>query len=85
MIRVGIKVSVSRRVRQSLAPKEPSRLLPFVSSPKRLSSNRLTRTFHDSLLQEHILPSLGPRHPRSAPLVLQVLVSQQPCHVIDWV
>jgi hypothetical protein len=54
---------------------------PIVSSPEHLSSNRLTRTLHDSLLQGHILPPLGPRHPRPAPLVLQVLVCQ--C-IIDW-
>jgi hypothetical protein len=38
-------------------------------------------TLHHSRLQGHILPSRGPCHPRLAPLVLQVLVSQ---HVIDW-
>jgi hypothetical protein len=54
---------------------------PFVSSPKRLSSNRLTRTLHDSLLQGNILPSRGPRHPRPAPLVSQVVLSP---YVIDW-
>ncbi len=57
---------------------------PFMSSPKRSSSNRLTRTLHPSVLQGHTLLSRGPRHPRPAPLVLQVVVSQQPCHVIDW-
>jgi hypothetical protein len=33
-------------------------------------------------LQGHILQPRGPRHPRPAPLVLQVLVSQ---HGNDWV
>ena len=33
-------------------------------------------------LQGHILASREPLHPRPAPLVVQVLVSQ---HVIDWV
>jgi hypothetical protein len=61
----------------------PSTISPsfFVCSPKRLSSNRLTRTLHPSLLQVHILPSRGPLHPRPAPLVMQVLLSR---HVIDW-
>ena len=54
-------------------------LMPFVS-PQRLTSNQLTRTLHDSLLQGHTLPSRGPRRPRPAPLVLQVHVSQ---HIID--
>ncbi len=49
-------------------------LMSFVS-PKRLCSNRLTRTLHVSLLQGHILPPRGLRHPRPAPLVLQVLES----------
>ncbi len=48
---------------------------PFVCAPKHLSSNRLTRTLDYSLLQGHILPTRGPRHPRHAPLVLQVLMS----------
>jgi hypothetical protein len=59
----------------------PHLVLKSFVAPKRLSSNRPTRTLHDSLLQGHILPSRGPRHPRPAPLVLQVLVSR---HVIDW-
>ncbi len=53
----------------------------FVCSPKRLSSNRLTRTLRDSLWQGHTLRSRWPRRSRPAPLVLQVLVSQ---YVIDW-
>jgi hypothetical protein len=55
--------------------------MSFVS-PQRLTSSQLTRALHDSLLQGNTLPSRGPRHPRPAPLALQVLVSQ---HVIDWV
>ena len=54
---------------------------PFVCSPKRLSfESSFTRTLHDSLLQGHILPSRGPRHPRPAPLVSQVVLSS---YVID--
>jgi hypothetical protein len=52
----------------------------LLCSPKRLSSNRLTRTLHDLLLQGHILPSQGPRHPRHAPLVMQVILFR---YVID--
>ena len=52
----------------------------FVCSPKRLCSNRLTRTLDRSLLQGHILPLRGPRHPRPAPLVSQVVLSS---YVID--
>ncbi len=52
-----------------------------MTSPKRLSSNGLTRTLNPSLLQGHILPSQGPRQIRPAPLVLQVPFSQ---YVIDW-
>ena len=52
----------------------------FVCSSKRLCSNRLTRTLDRSLLQGHILPSRGPRHPRPAPLVSQVVLSS---YVID--
>ncbi len=64
-------------------PPSSSSLLFLISfaSTKRLSSNQLTRSLHHSVLQGHILPSQVPRHPRPAPLVLQVLVSQ---HVIDW-
>jgi hypothetical protein len=54
---------------------------PFVCAPKRLASNRITRTLHPSFLQGHILPSRGPCHPRPAPRVLQVHLSQ---YVIDW-
>jgi hypothetical protein len=50
---------------------------PFVCLPKRLSSNRRTHTLHHLLLlQGHILPSWGRRHPRPAPLVSQVVLSQ---------
>ncbi len=55
---------------------------PFVSSRKGLSLNGLTPYYlHDSLLQGHIPASRGPLHPRPAPLVVQVLVSQ---YVVDW-
>ncbi len=78
----GVLVSVSvRMVRFGVADGRNRQMhRPVSLSP----SNRLTRTLHDSLLQGHTLPSRGPRHPRPAPLVLQVLVSQQPCHVIEW-
>ncbi len=55
-------------------------LMSFVS-PQRLTSNPLTRALYYLLLQGNTLPSRGPRHPRPAPLVLQVPFSQ---YVIDW-
>ncbi len=54
---------------------------PFVCSLQVLCLNRRTHILHPSVLQGHILPSRGPRHPRPAPLVVQVLVSQL---VIYW-
>ncbi len=46
-----------------------------------LCSNRRIYTLHHSCLQGHILPSRGPRHPRPAPLVSQVVLST---YVNDW-
>ncbi len=62
-------------------PLPSSRFLRPCFCLKRLWSNRRTHTLRRSLLQGHILLSWGPRHPRPAPLVLQVLVSH---YVIDW-
>ncbi len=47
----------------------------FVCLSKRLCSYRRTHTLHHSHWQGHILPSRGPRHPRPALLVLQVVSS----------
>jgi hypothetical protein len=60
---------------QTCSRLQHSRLLPSCVHLSACSSNRFTRTLHDSHCQGHILRTGEPHRPPPAPLVLQVLVS----------